>query len=282
MYVSREELINVFLDTKAHASKDEVLINSICNSVTYSKVYPENELLSFDPINKSGVVTISKYRSIEAAEVLHKQCPNKKIAVLNFANAYHPGGGVESGSKAQEEAICRVSTLFFCLTSEKLLKEYYFYNKKHYTPLASDRLIYTPNVTIFKKDVDLPYILKEKDYFDVDIITCAAPNLRSNDSSILSIAVKGADIDDKELYKIHYSRAEHILVSAIDNKVEILVLGAFGCGAFQNNPYVVATAYRDVLNKYRYYFDEIHFAVYAREFESANYDAFKEIIKTLS
>ena len=65
---------------------------------------------------------------------------------------------------------------------------------------------------------------------------------------------------------------------AADNGVDILVLGAFGCGAFRNDPGVVAKAYANVLKDCRRYFDLIEFAIFCRDFETENYDAFAEIL----
>ena len=69
-------------------------------------------------------------------------------------------------------------------------------------------------------------------------------------------------------------RAKHILTVAIANKVDILVLGAFGCGAFENNPEVVARAFFDALEDYNCCFDLVEFAVYCRPYETENYQAF--------
>ena len=234
---------------------------------------------SFQSRIKNGVIQITKHKSFEAAELLHKTYPNSRIGVLNFANAFHPGGGVESGSRAQEESLCRCSTLFPVLNAPVLWKNYYEYNRNHYSPLANNRVIYSPDIIVFKSDNDIPNIKEEKEFLKVDILTCAAPNLRSKSSPLLEIAVKGEKISDEELYRIHYSRAEHILRVALRNNISILVLGAFGCGAFQNNPRVVAKAYNDILNKYKIQFDLIEFAIYCRDYETENFDAFNEIIK---
>ena len=279
-HVNRNDMIEVFLDTKFHYENDEILIAAIKDTKKNSKVYDENELAAFNKKdNKEGIINISKSKSFEAAERLRKRYQNKKIGVLNFANAFHPGGGVEKGSRAQEEALCRCSTLYPCLQSKFVWDNYYSKNRDNYTPLANNRVVITPDIVVFKSDDDYPTIVDEKDYYRVDVLTCAAPNLRSKDSSILSIAVKGAQISDEELYRIHYSRAEHIICAALANDIDILVLGAFGCGAFQNNPRVVAKAYNDIIKKYKDQFDVIEFAICCRDFETENYDSFVEIIE---
>ena len=66
---------------------------------------------------------------------------------------------------------------------------------------------------------------------------------------------------------------------AAANGADAVILGAFGCGAFANNPVVVAKAYRDAVTDYRQYFQLIEYAVYCRKNETANYEAFNRIIK---
>ena len=65
---------------------------------------------------------------------------------------------------------------------------------------------------------------------------------------------------------------------AARNGADILVLGAFGCGAFRNDPKVVASAYANVLKECRQHFDLIEFAIFCRGFETENYDAFAEVL----
>lgn len=81
-------------------------------------------------------------------------------------------------------------------------------------------------------------------------------------------------MDSNQLYEIHLKRAQHIFHIAAANKVDILILGAFGCGAFRNDPAVVAQAYRIAIIPYKARFDLIEFAIYCRDYEIENYDAF--------
>ena len=97
------------------------------------------------------------------------------------------------------------------------------------------------------------------------MITCAAPDLR-----------KVSRCDIQELFNIHTQRAKHILHIAALNGVDILVTGAFGCGAFKNNPDLVAEAWKEALESYRHKFDYVIFAVYTREHEIDNFRAFNE------
>ena len=85
-------------------------------------------------------------------------------------------------------------------------------------------------------------------------------------------------MSDDELFDIHVKRGEHILTIAAHHGIDILILGAFGCGAFRNNPSVVADAYKEVLSKFEGAFKEIVFAVYCPPNQSDdNYRAFNRM-----
>jgi len=113
----------------------------------------------------------------------------------------------------------------------------------------------------------------------VDVISCAAPNLRRKPANRYN-PERGqtVSITSDELRQIHEQRAKSILSAAAGNGADILVLGAFGCGAFSNDPKVVAKAYSNVLKDYSKYFDLIEFAVFCREYETENYDVFAEVL----
>ena len=199
------------------------------------------------------------------------------VGVLNFASSTNPGGGVTKGSTAQEECLCRCSNLYLTLYQEKCIREYYNINKKYMSNLGSDAIIYSRNVYVFKdKDYNM---LPVKDRFYVDVLTCAAPNLRENPRNQYNsnASEEKLTLTDEELYNIHVKRARNILNVAIKNEDDYLILGAFGCGAFRNNPEIVAKAYKDVLQDYMYCFKVIDFAIIDGKY-SNNYEIFKRII----
>ena len=199
------------------------------------------------------------------------------VGVLNFASSTNPGGGVTKGSTAQEECLCRCSNLYLTLYQEKCIREYYNVNKKYMSNLGSDAIIYSRNVYVFK---DKNYnMLPVEDRFYVDVLTCAAPNLRENPRNQYNsnASEEKLTLTDEELYNIHVKRARNILNVAIKNEDDYLILGAFGCGAFRNNPEIVAKAYKDVLQDYMYCFKVIDFAIIDGKY-SNNYEIFKRII----
>lgn len=57
------------------------------------------------------------------------------------------------------------------------------------------------------------------------------------------------------------------------------MLGAFGCGAFRNDPIVVSSAAAAVIPRYRTLFKAIEFAVYCRPDDTRNFIAFENRLK---
>lgn len=93
-----------------------------------------------------------------------------------------------------------------------------------------------------------------------------------------AISVKAASITDDELLAIHEKRFTRILDIALTNNNDVVILGAFGCGAFENNPGVVAAAAKNVVEKYIHAFRVIEFAVYCSPRDSHNYDVFSSVL----
>lgn len=286
---TRDKLIEIFEDTLNMIQENAALKKAVEVSGEGAKLYMEGEPVEISPCaagescdclaaegtpsensgeknaSADAAVSVSRHRTFEAAQKLKAKFPGKRIAVLNFASATSPGGGVTDGAFAQEECLCRCSTLYPVLTRPEFVKNYYRFHRKRSDHLYTDACIYVPNVAIIKSDVEEPKRLPKKDWTMVDVITCAAPNLWFA-PWILS---------EEELFELHLKRGEKIIQVALANKAEILVLGAFGCGAFRNDPRVVAKAYRQLVEKYRNRFVDIEFAVYCNQYSLANYEAFK-------
>jgi uncharacterized protein (TIGR02452 family) len=273
----REQLVSVFADTQAYYTENCLLADAVLRSRKAVKLYEENDYPELPEEQKAGSVSVTKSKTFEAAMRLHNERPSARIAVLNFASATNPGGGVKSGSSAQEESLCRCSTLYPTLNQRWLWDQYYLPNREANDSLHTDVCIYSPEVVICKTDESIPQRLPEEQFVTVDVITCAAPNLRQRPGNYHNPdASKAASITRPQLFDLHVKRAKHILHVAAANGVDCLVLGAFGCGAFMNDPHYVAAAYRDALEEYRAYFDVVEFAIYCRGSETENYRAFAE------
>ncbi len=261
---------------QAYYTENRLLADAVLRSRKAVKLYEENDYPELPEPEKAGRVTVSKARTFEAAMGLREATPEARVAVLNFASATNPGGGVKTGASAQEECLCRCSTLYPTLNQPWLWDQYYLPNRETNDPLHTDVCIYTPGVVICKTDENIPRRLPEDRFVTVDVLTCAAPNLRRVPGNRHNPdASRAASITRQQLFELHVKRAKHILHVAAANHVDCLVLGAFGCGAFENDPNVVARAYAVAMEEYRHHFEVIEFAIYCREWETENYNAFK-------
>lgn len=266
-YVTREEMLEVFRDTMIFYQVDENLKQAIQDSIKGTVFYGAKDYPSLPERKfKKTSVSVVKRRTFEAAIIVQKKYLELRIAVHNFASATNPGGGVRHGARAQEEALCRCSTLYPVLNTEANWKNFYNVNRELKNSLHSDACIYTPEITICKSDVDKPARLPRDKWDLVDVITIAAPNLLD------------FQISDEELFALHESRLRHMFTVVAHHGAEIFVTGAFGCGAFQNNPEVVALAYKKILAEFDGYFKEIIFAIYCRPNETINYETFRKIL----
>ena len=180
--------------------------------------------------------------------------------VMNFANAHHAGGGFLIGANAQEEALCRCSTLYASINS-KAAEEMYHYNNTHASPVESDYMLYSPDVCVFRNEkcelLETP--------FTAAVITVPAPNRYG-----AAMIVSKNTIRDTMCRRIRI-----MLKAAAKHGHKDLVLGAWGCGAFGNSPEDVSLFFREIIidETYGNMFDEICFAIYGST-ESRNYTAF--------
>ena len=276
----RERNVEIFNDTMDVIKKSEKLTKSVEEIIKNQKIIFESEKLNISDTDREvdAKVIISKKRTLEAASFYK----NKKVCIHNFASATNPGGGVTKGSQAQEECICRCTDLYLCLNTDENLGKFYNAHKKAHNPIYNDDIIYSPNVDVFKTDTVEPKLMNENDWYKVNVITCAAPNLRTKPSNMMNpdAGDEPVKLSDDEYVKILEKRVRKIFDVASYYKNDVIILGAFGCGAFMNPPDKVAEVFNKVMKDYIKKFEVIEYAVFCRDFETKNYDEFKKIIKT--
>ncbi len=266
-HISKDDLAKIFQDTQNFYENDTTLKNSIQASIDGTKFY---DATTYPPLPEKNFdatdISVVQGRTFETAINLRGKNPDARIAVHNFASATNPGGGVIHGSRAQEEALCRCSTLYAVLDTDENWQRYYNFHRRRKDSIYTDACIFTPNIFICKNDIDLPQRLPQENFVAVDVMTCAAPNLYYT------------NLSNDELLKIHEQRGRHMLTVLAHHGVEIFITGAFGCGAFQNNPNVVAQAYKNILPDFDGYFKKIIFAIYFTPREVGNFNAFNKIL----
>ena len=135
--------------------------------------------------------------------------------------------------------------------------------------MGTDAVIRSPGVTVFKTDDAIPVEMERKDWFQVDVLTCAALYFDKN---------KKHPVTREKLWDVFYHRIRNTLEVAIANDTDILVLGPFGCGAFNNPPDLVADVCRELIIDKGYYrfFRKIAFAIKRNDRENTNLAAFKK------
>ena len=207
-------------------------------------------------------IFLTAHGTIECATKCRDDSPYDRIAILDFASYKNPGGGYMRGCVAQDEIVCANTNLYNIISSQKFMAEFYEYNGKHLNNGAySNRHIYVPSVVVIRPGT--------YNYFTVDVINCAAPNrthaLRYNNDIL------------PELDKAMTSRIDQVLYTAYKHEVTTLVLGAFGCGVFKNDPDFVAKEFMHLLTtKYKGVFARVVFGV--PDASSKNYMAFAKYI----
>ena len=244
----------VMTDTKKQYTENDELKEAVKHSISQQyMVAHEEEIIQPALVDRKTNYITSGKRSFEAA----KAYKGKKVAVLNFANN-HSIGGAPFVAGAQEESLCRCSTLLPCL--EAMREAFYLKHSNDYSnglidEMGNDDLIYTPDVVVFKTDERTdpvyPKMLPHDEWYKVDVITCAAPEL-------YKLRTRPVDYESQIT-----SRIKKILDVACKERVEVLILGAWGCGAFKNPSEIVAKVFHTLLPNYD--FEAVEFALASRE-----------------
>lgn len=189
-----------------------------------------------------------------------------KLGVLNFASAKNPGGGFLGGASAQEESLARSSSLYASLKKDMTMYEH---NKNLSIFSYSDYAKYSPETVFWFDDEgqNLSELMK------VDVITSPAPN-----KGAMSQHNRKNEIATIE--EVFRRRIEFVFKIAYQNNIDVLILGAWGCGVFRNEVSDVARYFKEFIKeKAPNAFKKIVFAVYDSSEKKLNYLTFKEIIE---
>ena len=270
----RTDLRAVFLDTLIRIATDPdwlSLTNSSINRGFKDKVYldGETETLFKEMYQETPAnIIVSKKKTIQATidQIRSPKDYYVNPCILNFADWFTPGGLVFEGAATQEEDLCRCTDLY-----THLIKHYYLFYGCHtgkgQNGLFNGDYIFNGEVHIYKYDQSNDYkVLETPLPLLTSVITCAAPIYKNQ-------------ISKDELKKLFKDRIRPLLKTARVKGNNTLILGAWGCGAFNNPPEVVAQAFKEVLidEKLAHCFNEIEFAIYCHE-DTTNYDVFKKIL----
>ena len=237
-------------------------VEAICAATDFQKVFVLGRC-GYGCQNKdSFAVARGQYR--ENSYLFGKD--SKPVLVLNLANPVNPGGGVRRGAKAQEEDLCRKSSLLLSLESPEAAV-YYKYNRRLHTYMGSHGMIFTPRVEIIRDEKG--NLLD--DTVIVAVLTCAAPMVRNGKEGM----------DEAAYQEMVYQRIMGMLKCAGYFGYENLVLGAWGCGAFGNDARVMSDLFYKALKEMYFngmrakdFFRRIDFAVLDRTETQYNFREF--------
>jgi uncharacterized protein (TIGR02452 family) len=245
------------MSSKSNADKEQVFINTleiiktiqIEPSVRYRGLLLNSSSKSI--CNSLQVYIINADCIDTCIDIITKS--KEKIGLLNMASEYSPGGGVKKGSVAQEEDICRRTSLYPTLS-------------KHRYPLAPDELIFSPNVKILKSSSYQLY----SSFYNIDGVVSSAAIRRP----ILTRSNEFRS-NDKELL---YNKIQMMLETFEYHNIQHLILGAWGCGAFRNPPKEVAIAFKNMLfsDRFKGSFTKVTFAIANNK---NNYDEFMNVFR---
>lgn len=237
-------------------------------AVSGTRLYTPEQLQTLLDTPASGeitqlpTITVTDETTQVAARRLVQDEGYTDLALLNFASARNPGGGFLNGAKAQEEDITRCSGLYPCLITQP---HYYAANRAHKSLLYTDHIIYSPSVPFFRtRSRDAPHTL-----FLASVITAPAPNA----GEVLRRQHEAQPNIEAALRR----RAGMVLAVARDQGHRNLLLGAWGCGVFRNDPHLVADAFGQWLQTaaFAHSFERVVFAVYDPRKKQVVLEAFR-------
>lgn len=220
-------------------------------STQNTRTYTPEELdrLSEVPLNRlhnNTTYRVINETTLNAARMLHDEGKPDPLC-LNFASARNHGGGFISGAAAQEESIARASTLYSTLLTDT---KYYATHRAMKSCVYTDHMIYSPAVAIFKYE--------DGSYMPAPIFG----------SFITAAAVNRGVVEKREpemvpqIKNLMMLRTEKVLTLGALHQHQYMVLGAWGCGVFRNDPEMIAEIFAELLNgKFKGCFREVIFAV---------------------
>lgn len=195
-----------------------------------------------------------------------KEEKEDNIGILNFASAKNPGGGFLSGALAQEESLAMCSNLYL---TQIINERYYDENRRCSSMLYTDHMIYSKDVVFIREDV---YELWEYPIC-ADVLTAPAVNMGQY--------IRREGHDEEYGYKVMKDRMRKVLKVFSKEKNKTLILGAYGCGVFRNDPIKISKFFFELLKeeKLEKYFKRVVFAVYDKSKTKDVYGAFEKEMK---
>lgn len=227
----------------------------VLDCINGSRVYTATELKELGhtkpkPVCAETRIEVTRELAIAASRRLAEEYTN--VTCLNFASAKNVCGGMLGGSLAQEESIGLCSTLY--LSQSQFQEEYYAINRRDPKQgLYNNTIIFSPKCAVFRDDTSLALL---ESPCSINFISSCAVNFGvfQSHGGVASVA--------KALMR---ERIENVLNVAMNEGTEALVLGAWGCGVFKNDPRDIARYFAEALDrrgaKFKNVFKHVVFAI---------------------
>ena len=214
--------------------------------------------------NKPVRITLRNRDTLEAAFELHQHRKDTEnpVLVLNFANPHRPGGGIRSKPGTQEEHLCVKTTLLCSLETEEAWP-FYQTNLDCGTQAQTDTILISPNTMVIRN----PDLSLREDPFPIAVMTVSAP-----------IASRMEQEELPNLENILRDRIRGMLRAAAAEGYTRLVLGAWGCGNFGNDPELVARLFHENLTGN---FEEVTMAVFDNSEDQYRYSCFAKYFESM-
>lgn len=225
------------------------LTADIAKAVSASRDYPAAESVPMPSPAASPWETkfsVTNGTSIAAAHAFSQSRSDQPL-VLNFASARNPGGGFRGGARAQEESLARSSTLYSAIEKSAM----YPFHRARRDCLYTSFMIHSPHVTVFR-DSETGALLETP--YACAFLTAPAPNA--------GVVLERDASRAEEVRAAMAERVRRALAICALHGHRRLVLGAWGCGVFRNEPEHVAECFaRELDGPFAGIFEEIVFAV---------------------
>ncbi len=253
--VIAQETLRIIKDKTYKTNRDTKveLSEAFDKSLSKTKVWTDQALEELT--NQSGAIgqfntEIEVTDEDAVSGILRLTESHSNVMCLNFASAKNPGGGFINGAVAQEEALAISSNLY---ETQYNTNGFYDLHRNIKSCIYTDTMIYSPEVVFFRNHSGALLESPVK----CNIITAAAVNTG---------VVKQREPEQYlKVSQIMEQRIEKLLSLALHHNNEVLILGAWGCGVFQNDPVMIAELFRKQINgRFRNQFRKISFAVYSK------------------
>ena len=197
------------------------------------------------------VVCVADVDTISAALALMGNINDDNTCILNFANADEPGGLYTMNMCAQEEDVCRL-----CPQLYPALRDSGLY------PIDPCDCLITPDIKVLRQPFTYDTVSASAGCLGtVTVLTAAMPICDGRPPEGGWLSEQSEWCADVRL------RVRTVLHAAASTGRRNVVLGAWGCGAFGNDPTAVATLFKQELDRLlrgdgiRRPFDRVVFAI---------------------